>query len=179
MRSATIDEARRYCNQEDGPRKVAADSYSVYYDLPQEHAFFIELPTDYRGLALLCHKVVGAIYGGHFPGALVWLHLWNVGADYLMPLGWRIVEDMRRAHGDTRPLDVAPAQIFREDEGLDLQVFLMTVFGNGWSGCLVPAMTDFAVEFRTSHRLFFYCASKDALSRVSSELAEFDPRHDG
>jgi hypothetical protein len=96
--------------------------------------------------------------------------------DYLMPLGWRVVEDMRRANGDLRPLDVAPAQIFREDEGLEVQLYLMTVFGNGWPGCFVPAIGDFIVEFRSSERLFFYCQGEAALNRLRAELEEFEPQ---
>jgi hypothetical protein len=102
--------------------------------------------------------------------------MWDVGADYLKPLGWRIIEDMRRANGDLRPLDVAPAQIFREDEQLALQVFLMTVAGNGWSGCFVPSIGDFFVVFRSSHRLFFHCPTQDALKRLMGQLKEFEPQ---
>jgi hypothetical protein len=175
MRSATSDEARRYCNQDDGTRKVADDG-GVYFDLPQEHSFFIKSPSEYRMLAFLCQRLINGVYGGNFPGGLVWLRMWNVGADYLMPLGWRVIEDMRRAHGDLRPLDVAPAQIFREDERLDVQLFLMTAFGNGWPGCFVPAIGDFIVEFRSSHRLFFYCESEAALNRLRVEFDAFEPQ---
>jgi hypothetical protein len=102
--------------------------------------------------------------------------MWNVGADYLTPLGWRVIEDMRRANGDLHQLDVAPAQIFREDERLDVQLFLMTAFGNGWSGCFVPAIGDFIIEFRSSHRLFFYCEGEGALNRLRVELEAFEPQ---
>ncbi len=176
MRSATSDEARRYCNQDDGPRKMASDGCSVFFDVPEEHSFFLKSPADYRTLAFLCQRLVNGVYGGNFPGGLVWLHMWNVGADYLMPLGWRIVEDMRRANGDQRPLDVAPAQIFREDEKLDVQLFLMTAFGNGWPGCFVPAIGDFVVEFRSSHRLFFYCENEATVKRLCIELEAFEPQ---
>jgi hypothetical protein len=82
---------------------------------------------------------------------------------------------VRRANGDMRSLDLAPAQVFRDDESLDLQVFLLTVFGNGWSGCFVPNGTDFIVEFRSSHRLFFYCESSDTLNRLYTDFKEFNP----
>lgn len=176
MRSAIDDEARRYCNQGDGARKIADDGYSIYFDVPEEHTFFIKSPSDYRRIAFLCQLLIAGIHDGNFSGGLVWLHLWDIGADYLKPLGWRIIEGMRRANGDMRPLDVAPAQIFREDEKLDLQVFLMTVFGNGWSGCFVPAVADFVVEFRSSHRLFFYCKNEAALNRLRVELEAFEPQ---
>ena len=174
MRSASSDEARLYCNQDEGARKTD-DACSVYFDVPEEHSFFIKSPAEYRRLAFLCQRLIDGVYGDNFPGGLVWLHQWDVGADYLTPLGRRIIEDMRRANGDMRPLDLAPAQIFRQDERLDLQLFLMTVLGNGWSGYFVPAIGDFVVEFRSSHRLFFYCESKAALTRLRGDLNAFQP----
>jgi hypothetical protein len=104
--------------------------------------------------------------------------MWDVGADYLKPLGWRIIEDMRRAKGDSRSLDVAPAQIFREDEQLALQLFMMTTLGNGWPGCFVPSIGDFFVVFRSSHRLFFHCQTEHALNRLMGQLKEFEPQMD-
>jgi hypothetical protein len=102
--------------------------------------------------------------------------MWDVGADYLRLSGWKIIEDMRRANGDMRSLDLAPAQIFRSDESLELQVILLTVFGNGWTGCFVPWGARFFVEFRSSHRLFFYCEAADTLNALYAELKEFDPQ---
>jgi hypothetical protein len=104
--------------------------------------------------------------------------MWDVGAEYLRPLGRKIIENQRRANGDTRSLDLAPAQFLGEDESLDLQVFLMTVLGNGWSGCFVPDGANFVVEFRSSHRLFFYCESEAALNRLKLELEVFEPQPD-
>jgi hypothetical protein len=66
MRSATSDEARRYCNQDDGSRKIADDGYGVYFDLPEEHSFFIKSPPEYRRLAFLCQRLINGFYGGNF-----------------------------------------------------------------------------------------------------------------
>jgi hypothetical protein len=177
MRSATDLEARRYCSQEEGTRRIAEDG-SVYFESPEEHCFFIKSPSEYRRLAYLCQHLIGSIRGGNYAGGLVWLRMWDVGAEYLRPLGWKIIENQRRANGDTRSLDLAPAQFFGEDESLDLQVFLMTVLGNGWSGCFVPDGANFVVEFRSSHRLFFYCESEAALNRLKLELEVFEPQPD-
>ena len=87
-------------------------------------------------------------------------------------------EPASRKRGHSISLDLAPAQFLGEDESLDLQVFLMTVLGNGWSGCFVPDGANFVVEFRSSHRLFFYCESEAALNRLKLELEVFEPQPD-
>jgi len=102
--------------------------------------------------------------------------MWDVGAEYLRPLGWKIIENQRRANGDTRSLDLAPAQTFGKTNHWTCKFFLMTVFGNGWSGCFVPDGANFVVEFRSSHRLFFYCESEAALNRLKLELEAFEPQ---
>lgn len=177
MRSATDLEARTYCNQEEGVRKVAEDD-SIYFESSDEHCFFIQSPSEYRRLGYLCQHLVSWVRGGQFAGGLIWLRRWDVGAEYLKPVGWKVIENQRRANGDTRPLDLAPAQFFSDDEPLDAQVFLMTVLGNGWPGCFVPDGADFIVEFRSSHRLFFYCECEATRDRLMVDLEGFAPHLD-
>jgi hypothetical protein len=52
MRSATDLEARTYCNQEDGVRKVTDDD-SIYFESSNEHCFIIQSPSEYRRLGYL------------------------------------------------------------------------------------------------------------------------------
>jgi hypothetical protein len=177
MRSATVLEARTYCDQEEGARKVADDG-SIYFESHAEHCFFIQTPSEYRRLGYLCQHLVAWLYVGQFPGGLIWLRRWDVGAEYLTPMGWKVIENLRRANGDTRSLDLAPGQFFSSDETVDAQVFLMTVLGNGWPGCFVPDSADFIVEFRSTHRLFFYCDSEATRDRLMVDLEEFAPHLD-
>jgi hypothetical protein len=170
-------EARTYCNQEDGVRKVTDDD-SIYFESSNEHCFIIQSPSEYRRLGYLCQHLVSSIRGGEFVGGLIWLRRWDVGAEYLKPVGWKIIEDQRRANGDTRPLDSAPAQFFDGHETVEAQVFLMTALGNGWPGCFVPDGANFIVEFRSSHRLFIYCESEATRDRLMADLEEFEPRFD-
>ena len=91
MRSATVLEARTYCDQEEGARKVADDG-SIYFEAHDEHCFIIQSPSEYRRLGYLCQHLVSWIYGGQFPGGLIWLRRWDVGAEYLTPMGWKVIE---------------------------------------------------------------------------------------
>lgn len=91
-----------------------------------------------------------------FEGGLVWMRLgqWDVGVTELVRPAWRIIEDMRRAHGDLRTLDIAPAQLFRCDEFVELHVLLIQVMAYGLGAYFVPNAGGYFLDFRISERFF-------------------------
>ena len=69
MRSATVLEARTYCDQEEGARKVADDD-SIYFESHDEHCFFIQSPSEYRRLGYLCQHLVSWFTAVNFRAGL-------------------------------------------------------------------------------------------------------------
>jgi hypothetical protein len=169
MQSMTAQQAREYCGQLRTPLQVAEDD-SLSFD--DEKSFFIQSPAEYRQLAFLSREL-----SDYAPqGGLLWLHLWYVGAEGVMEVGQQIIENMRKARGDMRSLSAAPAQLFAEGEGLELQSTLMQVLGNGWSGYFIPASASFALGFRTSHRFFCYSDSETQIESLRSKLESWTPK---
>jgi hypothetical protein len=174
MKSMTAEEARSFCTQES--TSLAVDEHnSLYYDSPEEYSFFVKHPPGYRGVLALTHDILTLGPPGLFEGGLVWLKAIWAGTDVFLRPGWRILEDMRRAHGDLRTLDIAPAQHFRHDEFVELHVFLIQVMAYGWPACYVPSRSGFFLQFRSSER--FFCYSKDAavVDEFFSKLARWSP----
>jgi hypothetical protein len=177
MKSLTIDEARQYCNQ---PYLcLAVDEHDfLYYDVSEEHRFFINPPPEHRRIVKLTYDLLTVSPINCFDGGLIWLYGWQLGTPWMIQPGWKILEDMRRAHGDARSLDLAPAQYFREDEFVDLHAYLIQVVAYGWPACYLPSGSRFFVEFRSSERAFFYFKELAMLDELYSKLALWEPKKD-
>lgn len=105
----------------------------------------------------------------------VWLQQWEVGVPELVRPGWKIIEDIRRANGDLRSLDIAPAQLFRHDEFVELHAFLIQVMAYGWGAYFVPRVGGYFLDFRTSERFFCKAKSAQKLEELYSVLEEWGP----
>jgi hypothetical protein len=89
--------------------------------------------------------------------------------------GWKILEGMRRAQGDLRSLDIAPAQAFRHDELVELHAWLIQVMAYGWFAYFVPSIGDYYVLFTTTGRILFTAKSSETLDTLFSGLKSWGP----
>ena len=112
----------------------------------------------------------------NFNGALLWLTLWDIGSPQLEKIGWKLVEKMRLAFGETRPIDVAPGHWFRSDEFVELNAFLLPCFVFGWDMYLAPSGKDYFVHI--SHDEFWVVVTKTVVAHdeVSEQLRPLDPQ---
>jgi len=112
----------------------------------------------------------------HFNGALLWITLSMIGSPQLEKIGWKLVEKMRLAFGETRPLGVAPGHWFRRDEFVELSAFLLPCFTFGWDAYLAPSGKDYFVHI--SHDEFWMVVTKTtaAHKEVMEQLKSFDPQ---
>jgi hypothetical protein len=175
MESMTMEEAREYCTQPWACLAVDEDGF-LYYDAPEEHSFFIKHPPEHRRIVALTYDMLTVSPINCFDAGLIWLYGWHLGVTEAIQPGWEILEDMRRAHGDMRSLDLAPAQYFREDELVELHAYLIQVMAYGWPACYVPRGSRFFVEFRSSERAFFHSSDPKMLDELYSKLARWEPK---
>jgi len=175
MQSQTVKEARWWCTQGGTPDLKVARQDALSYGKRREHTFRVKNPPEHREMVFLTHHILGIQRERGFSGGLIWLRMWYVGSPEFVKPGWRIIEDMRRAHGDLRSLDIAPAQVFRDDEFVELHVFLIQMMAYGWSGYYVPSAEDFFLDFRTSERFFCVAKSAERLKTLYSSLKSWNP----
>ena len=174
MKSMTVEEARQYCTQPSAGLSVDEHDF-LYYDVPEEHGFFINHPLEHRKIVSLTYDLLTASPINCFDGGIIWVYGWHLGTTWMIQPGWRILEDMRRAHGDSRSLDIAPAQYFREDEFVELHAFLVQVMAYGWPACYLPRGSRFFVQLRSSERTFFYARESAMLDELYSKLMRWEP----
>jgi len=175
MQSQSAKEARWWCAQDGKSDLRLARQDVISYGKRKEQTFRVANPSEHRKMVVLAHEILTIQSERGFSGGLIWFRMWEVGSPELVKPGWKIIEGMRRAQGDLRSLDIAPAQLFREDERVELHAFLIQMMAFGWSGYYVPSAEDFFLDFRTSERFFCVAKSEERLKTLYSSLKSWNP----
>jgi len=174
MRSLTAEDARQRCTQPSVGLAVDEHNF-LYYDVEDEHTFFIKNPAEHRRMVSLTYDILTACRLDSLEYVIIWLYDSQLGSPEMIKPGLKILEDIRRANGDQNSLGLAPAEYFRHDEFVELHAYLLQVMAWGWPACFVPSGGHFFVELRSSERAFFYSNDPGLLDRLSSELARWEP----
>jgi len=172
MKALTPPEAQEWCSQ--AALGLTGDS-SLCYKRSKEHKFFITAPEEHRMITALAHDVL--IFRGEasFSGGLLWLRRWDIGSPQLVKPGWLILENIRRAHGDLRSLELAPAQSFREDEIVELHAFLIQTIAYGWVAEFVPGSGHYFLHFKDNRQIRFTAESPATLEELRTALHRWNP----
>ena len=173
MEALTSEQARRWCSQGFGLRITSENL--LRYKTRGRYGFMVRLPVEFRRLAVLSYDLLSFTGGHEFEGGLLWLHRWEVGVNRIIKVGWKTLEEFRRAHGSAQSLEVAPAQGFRSDEFVDMQAFLLYTMAYEWSAYLLPRNGDFFLDIRGSGRLFCTAKSVDVREKLFEHLKIWNP----
>ena len=144
----------------------------------QDHGFVVKIPPEHRRIVALSHDILSLPDQNGFEGGLLWLQQWQIGVTELAIPGWRIIEDLRRSHGNLQSLEIAPALLFRQDEFVELHASLIQVMAYGWGSYFVPSVGGYFLDIRTSDRFFCRSSSVEILKSLYSSLAEWQPSTD-
>jgi len=172
MKAMTNEGAREWCSR--AGLKIAGGD-TLRHKRPREHLFFITSPEEHRLIVALARNLICLPQGGSFAGGLVWLRRWNIGSPELVRPGWRILEDMRRAHGEHRSLEVAPSQSFRDDEFVELHAFLIQVIAYGWVTDFVPSTGGYFFHFKDNRQICGIAQSLETSTGLRAALRRWNP----
>lgn len=170
MQGMTTDEAKSWCKR----KLIVTDEDELLYEHP---GFKIEIlvPSEHRRIVALGHDLISYPTESYFEGGLLWLQRWQIGVSELARPGWEICEDIRRAHGEIRSLELAPATFFRNDELVALHASLVQVMAFGWSAYLVPSVGEYHFELRESGKVICEFRSADDSRKMSDDLKDWSP----
>jgi hypothetical protein len=166
MKAMTDKEARKWCSHESTGLRVIGRLNILRFKKPKEHYFFIDPPEKHRRIVALARTILCFRGDTQFSGGFLWLQCWDIGSPQLVWPGWRILEDMRRAHGEPRPLEIAPAQSFREDEMVELHAFLIQVIAFAWVADYIPFAGDFFLHFKMNGLICVSARSAETLNEL-------------
>ncbi len=174
MKAMNTTEARQWCSQDATSLGIMRDD-TLQYKASREHRFFITAPEGHRDIVILSRDILYVREEVGFNGGLIWLQRWDIGSPQLVRPGWRILEDIRRAHGEPRSLDIAPAQLFREDELVELHAFLIQVIAYGWVADFVPSSNGFFFHFKSNGQICLIAKSAEILNELRTAFREWNP----
>jgi hypothetical protein len=182
MHVMTDDEVLAFEEKNSWATGIRSDAEgNLFYDSPDANCITIPYPTTPLRVTYFARLI--AMLGtqadeAQFPGALLWLKLWNIGSPQLEKSGWHMMERMRMGFGELRPLGTANGHWFRSDEIADLAAFVVPCFVYGWDAYVVPAGGDCFVFI--SHDEFWCVASRNAEvhARIIQDLRDLEPRID-
>jgi len=140
--------------------------------------FFVLAPDVFREITVFSRAVLTFRGEDDFSGGMLWLRRWDIGSPQLVRVGWRIVEKMRQAQGESRPLESAPAAIFRDDELIELHALLVQVIGFGWVADFVRPTGDFFLHFKSNRQVCFTADSASTLKELREAFSEWNPTDD-
>jgi len=173
MNAMTDEEVTRFENQHHWATglNIAEDGRGLYYDTPEANCIELKFPEKPMQVPYFTRvlSLLNTESEEHFNGALLWITLSTIGSPQLEKIGWKLVEKMRLAFGETRPLGVAP-------EFVELNAFLLPCFIFGWDAYLAPSGKDYFVHI--SHDEFWMVVTKTtaAHKEVMEQLKSFDPQ---
>jgi hypothetical protein len=179
MQAMTDDEVRAFVTKNEWATglKVDADGRGLYYDNAESNCIELEFPEKPMEVPYFARvaSFLNLEREELFSGAVLWLTLWDIGSPQLEKTGWRTVEKMRLASGETRPIGAAPGHSFRSDEIVELNAFLLPCFVFGWDAYLLPSGADYFVYI--SHDEFWMVVTRTAAihKQLLEELSDLAP----
>jgi hypothetical protein len=171
MKAMNSTEAGQWCSEVG----LVMQEYALRFETPGEHKFFVEAPEEHRMIAALAYHILAFRDEVSFSGGLLWLQRWDIGSPQLVRPGWRILEDIRRAHGEFRSLEAAPVQFFRDDEFVELHAFLIQVMGFGWVTDYVPGAGRFFLHFKDNRQIRITADSQQILKELRTAFQKWNP----
>jgi hypothetical protein len=172
MQSLTAEQARKWCSQDAHNLRFSRNDF-LRFGSTDQHKFFITAPEEHRRIAYLASQILCFRGEANFSGGLVWLQRWDIGSQ--IQTGWLLLESIRRAHGELRSLELAPAQIFRDDEFLETHAFLIQVIAFGWISDYIPSAGGFFVHFKDNRQICFSAESSKTLNELRKFFREWSP----
>ena len=166
MKALTEAEVRQWFGESHETIGIKADAEygEPYYDNPDANILILPYPSTPLQASYYSRLTTSVGLGDNqpFEGAIFWLTRWNLGPT--SPVGWKLLERVRAGCGETRPLEIAPAQSFRRDEQDDLGIFALAAFTFGWSAFIIPF---------SSNEHFVYIDHKDRWCIVTRTAEEY------
>jgi hypothetical protein len=162
MTALTDEDVRKFIARNEWSSGIKIHDRSLRYEDPESNALFLKFPdTPLRATYFSrVASMLGAEDESMFYGALLWITLSDIGSPQLEKAGWCMVEMMRRASGENRPLAVAPGHWFRSGAVVELAAFLVPCFVFGWDAYIIPSRGDMFVHI--SHDEYWAVITRDA-----------------
>jgi hypothetical protein len=150
-----------------GDEAIHRDEQDLFFTHPEANCMDIEYPSKLERLSFFAGYLATLGYESKdFQGALLWFTNWGVWNSLDEGIGYRIVETMHTAAGQSKSFEAAPGHIFRADELQEAIGMLLQPMVFGWDAMFVP-------WWSYGYNEFFLYVSHDSFLSVVTRTKEF------
>ena len=140
---------------------------TLHFDGPETRStdLSLKLSEPHQLVHLACVLAHLSYEEGHFAGAEFWITqsgIWNKQEE---AVGFKTLERMRQGYGENRPLESAPAHLFRSDEFVESVSFLLQPMLIGWDAYYIPHWSSDSLDY-------FLFVSHDAFVRIETRTTQ-------
>ncbi|HUJ30419.1 MAG TPA: hypothetical protein VLY23_04015 [Candidatus Acidoferrum sp.] len=147
---------------------VHGDEDELFFTHPEAACIDLEYPPRLERLPFFAHCVATIGYEDqYFDGALMWFKQWGVWNRFDEGIGYRIVERMNAAAGQSTSFEAAPGHRFRADELPDAIGMLLQPMVFAWDAFYLPRWSYGTGDF-------FLCISHDSFVSVVTRTKAYD-----
>jgi hypothetical protein len=179
MNVLTDDEVHKFLSDNEWHFRISAEGNSLRYPNPEANCIELRFPDSPRGAVYhtwLASRLGIIDHEPQFSGALLWITLSSIGSPGLVQTGWKLIEKMRQGFGENRSLQTASGHVFRSDELVELNAFLLPCYIFGWDAYVVPSnSSDFFVHISHDEYWGVVTRTPESYARRLAELKEINP----
>jgi hypothetical protein len=174
MRAMASDEAKAWCEK----RSISVSDNRFLRYGGSKLCFTLGLPEKPSRLVALAAWLLQRSDETPFQGALLWIRQWGIWSKGSEEAGMKIMEALRQAHGEMKPLKDAPAMLFGPEELRDLHAFFIQPLLFGWDAFMVPVSGEY-FSFTSHDELICVVAkTEECLRGLMKWLRDWAPQKD-
>jgi hypothetical protein len=135
----------------------------------------IDVPLETMRVVALVYSLLSVESETRFYGGLIWYTNWGMGTPEIEQCGLRMLEQMRRGYGAVESIENAPVQVFRSDELVDAQAFMVLPLLWGWDAYFKPHSSRYFAYARQNRSLYLVSDDEQVFNRLLSALSSYSP----
>jgi hypothetical protein len=139
------------------------------------HSIVLKLPSPpYKSVALARICFPNA-FQEPFQGAMVWFRDWGIWNEADEETAMYVIERLRQAEAEKRPLMEAPGHIFSREEFLSARAFWAWPIIVGWDAFLIPEVGNYFVFNSHDEIICFVARTEETYKALLNEFKNWQP----
>jgi hypothetical protein len=175
MTFLTPEEIREWCVARG--LKVTADQY-LHYEVENPNCFTIGLEDKSSRVIALADYLVPTWKDVPYEGALLWIRERGVWGDFSENTGAVVIQQMRLAKGETKPLEKSPGHLFGPEEPFEMHSYFVIPLLFGWDAFLVPEGKDYFLFVSHDGVVGVVCRTQETYEELFHRVRAWKPRED-
>ena len=158
------------------PLTVRVQRNDLSFTAAPSFCFKLDLPTKIYRVSNFVNYLLPYEQGSLSCRSLLWFTDWGMWNEIHERAGMFMLEQMRAAHGEHKPLIEKPGQLFDSSEALALQSFLILPVLFSWDAYLAPESGEYFVFNSHDESVYVVSGTQRTHERLFEDLQIWNPK---